>query len=106
MAVTPVRVFFSYSHKDEAYREKLETHLVILQRKGLIGTWSDRQIIPGQNWESIIEGQLDCADIVLFLVSADFIASDYCYGKEVMHAMERQERNEAKVIPVIVRSVD
>lgn len=106
MAVTPARIFFSYSHKDEAYRDKLETHLVILQRKGLIDTWSDRQITPGENWESIIEDELDRADIVLFLVSADFIASDYCYGKEMTRAMERHERKEAKLIPVIVRSVD
>jgi replicative DNA helicase len=106
MALTPVRLFFSYSHKDEAFKGDLEAHLKILQRRGLIDTWSDRQIIPGQDWESAIQKELDHADIILFLVSAQFIASDYCYGKELSRAMERHERNEAKVIPVIVRPVD
>src|SRR5713226_3133531 len=106
MSLTPVRMFFSYSHKDEGSKEQLEIHLAILQRKGLINTWSDRKILAGQNWESIIETQLDHADIVLFLISADFVASDYCYGKEMLRALERHERNEAKVIPIILRPVD
>jgi replicative DNA helicase len=106
MALTPVTVFFSYSHKDESFREQLETHLAILQRKDLIKTWCDRRIVPGQNWEAVLENQLDHADITLFLVSADFIASDYCYGIEVLRAMERHERNETKVIPIILRPVD
>jgi replicative DNA helicase len=106
MSLTPVGVFFSYSHKDEHFKEQLDTHLSILQRKGLINTWNDRKISPGQDWESIIEAQLDRADIVLFLISPDFVASDYCYGKEMLRALERHERNEAKVIPIIVRPVD
>ena len=106
MSLTPVDIFFSYSHKDEHFKEHLETHLAILQRKGLINTWNDRKILAGQNWESMIETQLDRADIILFLISPDFIASDYCYGKEMLHALERHERGEATVIPIIVRPVD
>ena len=106
MSLTPVGIFVSYSHKDELFKEQLETHLSILQRKGLINTWNDRKISPGQDWEAIIETELERADIVLFLVSPDFVASDYCYGKEMQRALERHERNEAKVIPVIVRPVD
>jgi replicative DNA helicase len=106
MATTPITIFYSYSHRDEAFKEQLEIHLALLRRKSLIKTWHDRRIIPGQEWETAIESHLDEADIVLLLVSADFIASDYCYGKELARAMEKHERNEAKVIPVIVRPVD
>ena len=106
MAITPITIFYSYSHRDEAFKEQLENHLALLRRKSLIKTWHDRRIIPGQEWETAIENHLDEADIVLLLVSADFIASDYCYGREVLRAMERHERNEAKVIPVVVRAVD
>jgi hypothetical protein len=105
MSTTPVTIFYSYSHKDEELKDQLETHLALLSRKGLI-TWHDRRIIPGQKWDTAIDSHLDESDIVILLVSADFIASDYCYGKEVVRAMERHERNEAKVIPVIVRAVD
>ena len=106
MALRPVQVFFSYSHRDEAYKEQLEVHLTILQRRGLLKSWSDRQIVAGQNWQSIIAEQLQAADIVLLLVSADFIASDYCYGNELRCALERHERNETTVIPIILRPVD
>jgi replicative DNA helicase len=106
MSLTPASIFFSYSHKDECFKEQLETHLSILQRRGLISTWNDRKILAGQDWESIIASQLDCADIVVFLISSDFIASDYCYGKEMLRALEKHERGEAKVIPIIVRPVD
>ena len=88
MATTPVTVFYSYSHKDEAFKEQLDTHLALLRRKKLIKTWHDRRIIPGQDWESSIDRQLDESDIILLLVSPDFIASDYCYGRELVR-MER-----------------
>ena len=106
MSTTPVTIFYSYSHKDEELKDQLDTHLALLSKKGLIKTWHDRRIIPGQKWDTAIDSHLDESDIVILLVSADFIASDYCYGKEVVRAMERHERNEAKVIPVIVRAVD
>ena len=106
MATNPVTIFYSYSHKDEALKEQLDTHLALLRRRGLVSTWHDRRILPGPDWETVIDKSLDEADIVLFLVSADFMASDYCFGKEVVRGMERHELNEAKVIPVIVRAVD
>jgi replicative DNA helicase len=106
MATTPVTVFYSYSHKDEAFKEQLDTHLALLRRKRLIKTWHDRRIIPGQDWESSIDRQLDESDIILLLVSPDFIASDYCYGRELVRAMDKHERNEAMVIPIIVRPVE
>ena len=99
-------VFFSYSHADEELRNELEKHLAGLLRQGVITTWHDRRIGPGEELHGHIDQQLDAADIVLLLVSADFLASDYCYGVEMMRAMERHERAEARVIPVILRPCD
>ncbi|WP_427161778.1 toll/interleukin-1 receptor domain-containing protein [Aliinostoc sp. HNIBRCY26] len=102
----PVKVFFSYSHKDEALRDELATHLSTMKRQGVIEAWYDRAIIAGSNWADAIDDNLNIADIVLLLVSANFLASDYCYDKEMMRAMERHEHKEARVIPIILKPVD
>jgi internalin A len=102
----PMRLFYSYSHKDESLRNELETHLKILQRQGLIDTWHDRKIEPGNEWAQEIDNNLELADIILLLISADFIASDYCYEKEMKRAIEREQEGKARVIPVIVRAVN
>jgi internalin A len=94
---------YSYSHKDETLRNELETHLKLLQRQGLIETWNDRQIEAGDEWRQKIDENLERADIILLLISADFIASDYCYDKEMGRALERHDQKEARVIPVILR---
>ena len=101
-----MKLFYSYSHKDEALRNELETHLKLLQRQGLIEPWHDRNIEAGNDWKTRIDENLERADIVLLLVSADFIASDYCYEKEMKRALERHDAGEARVIPVIVRDVN
>ena len=102
----PARLFFSYSHKDEDLRDQLETHLSTLKRQGLLETWHDRRITAGDEIDSAIMGELERADIILFLVSPDFIASDYCYDMEVRRALERHEQREARTIPVILRPCD
>jgi formylglycine-generating enzyme required for sulfatase activity len=104
--VKPISLFSSYSHKDEDLRQKLETHLAALQRGGLIAEWHDRKLKPGDAWKSEIDRNLSSADIVLLLVSSDFIASDYCWGEEMTKALARHERGEARVIPVILRHCD
>ncbi|HSK71710.1 MAG TPA: TIR domain-containing protein, partial [Pyrinomonadaceae bacterium] len=98
-----VRLFYSYSHKDETLRNELETHLKILERQGLISSWNDRQIGAGDEWKKEIDKNLESADIILLLVSADFIASDYCYEIEMKRAVERHKKDDAVVIPVILR---
>ena len=100
------RVFISYAHKDEAFRKRLDTHLSLIQRQGLIQTWHDRQIQAGTNWAEAIDTQLEEASIILLLISADFVASDYCYGIEMKRALERHEAKQALVIPIVVRPVD
>jgi internalin A len=101
-----LRLFYSYSHKDESLRNELETHLKLLHRQGLIESWHDRQIEAGDEWKQKIDEHLERAAIVLLLVSADFIASDYCYEKEMQQALGRHDRGEARVIPVIVGDVN
>ena len=99
-------VFISYSHADEELRQKLEKHLAALRRQGVISTWHDRRIGPGEEIHNQISAQLDSADIIIILVSADFLASDYCYKIEMTRAMARHDEGTARVIPVILRPCD
>ena len=98
----PISLFYSYSHRNERYREKLETQLKILQRQGVIDGWHDRKIGAGKDWTSEIDHHLESAGIILLLVSDNFLASDYCYGKEMTRALERHESGSARVIPIIL----
>jgi tetratricopeptide (TPR) repeat protein len=101
-----VEVFCSYAHEDEEWLRLMETHLSLLKRQGLIAFWHDRLISPGVDWTESIDTHLERASVILFFISADFLASDYCYGIEMKRALERQEAGEARVIPILVRSVD
>jgi hypothetical protein len=99
-----ISIFISYSHRDDEWRQELDTHLSGLRRQGVISVWHDRRIVPGEEWERAIAENLETADVILLLVSSDFIASDYCYKIEMERAVERHEAGEAVVIPVILRS--
>lgn len=101
-----LRLFFSYSHADEALRDQLQKQLEMLKRQGIIETWHDRRITAGEVIDHAISEQLETADIILLLVSADFIASSYCYDIEMQRALARHEAGEATVIPVILRACD
>ena len=100
------KVFISYSSKDEMLRKELETHLALLKRDGIIETWTFRNIEAGDDWRSQIDTQLETADIILLLISADFIASDYCWNVEMRRAVERHRDGSARVVPIIVRKCD
>jgi hypothetical protein len=102
----PVEVFYSYSHKDEEFLEKLIAHLSLLRRNGVITGWHDRQISAGAEWKDRIDEHLESAGVILLLVSADFLASDYCYDLEMKRAMERHAEGTARVIPIILRTCD
>ncbi len=99
----PVNLFFSYSHEDEDLKDELLKHLSILKRQGVIKDWHDRKIEAGHEWKAAIDDNLRNADIILLLISADFLKSDYCYETEMTFALERQD---AIVIPIILRAVD
>lgn len=96
-------LFFSYSHADEALRDQLEKQLAILKRQGVITTWHDRRIGAGAEFDREINAHVESDDIILLLVSSDFLASDYCYDREMVRAVERHDAGEAIVIPVILR---
>ena len=101
-----IKVFYSYTHVDEKFRETLETHLTILKRKGFIEEWHDRKIIPGRDWEGEIDSKLNGADLILLLISPDFIASDYCYSVEMNRAIEQHESQDSVVVPIIIRPTE
>ena len=101
-----MEVFYSYAHKDEGLRDELDTHLALLKRQKLINGWYDREISEGKELEGEIAEHLNSAPIILLLVSTAFMASDYCYDKEMQRAMERHEAKEARVIPIILRPCD
>ncbi len=100
------KLFFSYSHKDEDLRDELETHLAMLKRQGLVDAVHDRRITAGADLDAAIDGYLEEADVILCLVSPDFLASDYCYSREMGRALERHRAGDARVIPVILRHCD
>lgn len=99
-------VFFSYSHKDEVFRDHLEVHLSALKRQKIIESWHDRKIIAGSAVDETIDQHLDQANVILLLISPDFIASDYCYEREVQRALQRHSQGACRVIPVILRPCD
>ena len=102
----PVDLFYSYAHEDEKLRDELDGHLALLRRKGVIRPWHDRGIVPGQKWDETIDARLSTADLILLLVSMDFLNSDYIWGKELATAIARAERGDASVVPVLLRAVD
>lgn len=106
MVVEALKLFFSYSHKDEALRNELGNHLKILEHQKLIASWHDRKISAGDEWNHQITVNQDTADIILLLISSDFIASKYCWDIEIKRAMELHESGKACVVPVILRRAD
>jgi hypothetical protein len=101
-----IKLFYCYARKDRGLRDELEKHLEPLKRLGQITTWYDREIEPGREWKREIDYHLNTADLVLLLISPNFLRSDYCYGVEMQRALEKHEAGKARVIPVILRPVD
>lgn len=106
MSNRAVKIFCSYSHKDEEYKDELETHLANLKRLGLIDLWTDRRILPGDNWDFEINDKLQNADIILLLISSDFIASNYCYDVEIKQAIKQHKEQKSITIPIALRECD
>lgn len=100
------RIFISYSHKDENLRAELEKHLIILKRQGVVDVWTDHCIRAGESLDEAISEGLEASDIILLLVSVDFLHSDYCYGVEMDRALQKNDVGEAAVVPIILRPCD
>ncbi|MBX2926728.1 MAG: leucine-rich repeat domain-containing protein [Saprospiraceae bacterium] len=99
-------LFISYSHTDTSFRQALEIHLGALRRLGKIISWSDGQLLPGQDWNEAILRNLRSADIVILLVSPEFLDSDYIWRVEIAEAMQRQAEGKCRVIPILLRPCD
>jgi len=102
----PLQAFISYSHKDERFRRALVSHLAQQQRENVISTWFDHKITAGEELDPAIEKALRDSQLIIFLVSADFLSSRYCMDVEVKRSMRRHKAGTARVVPVIVRDCD
>jgi hypothetical protein len=97
------QIFYSYAHEDDELRKKLITFLGPLRQQKRITEWHDRQIEPGALWDKEIRSELSQANLILFLLSSEFLDSDYCFGVEVETALDRMKRGEARVVPVLMK---
>jgi Effector-associated domain 11/TIR domain len=97
-------VFISYSKKDIELKEELITHLASLRRRNIVSNWDDRHLIGGESWDEAIKVKMREADIILFLVSANFIATDYIWNHEIPIAEEQRQKGKARVIPIILKA--
>ena len=100
------RVFISYAHDDEEDFAELLKHLAMLRRQGVLSVWHDRYITAGEAFDGVIAEELEAADIILLMVSVNFLASSYCYDIEMKRAMERHDAGDARVIPIVIKPCD
>jgi TIR domain len=100
-----IKIFYCYAREDQIFRDRLERHLSNLKRLYRLNNWHERKINPGEIREKVIDAELNRADLIFLLISPDFMASDYCYQKEMQQAIERHKKNEAVVVPILVRRV-
>jgi hypothetical protein len=99
------KLFYCYAHEDKVLRDELAKHLAALKRLGLIDEWYDRDISAGKEWQKEIDKHLNTANVILLLISPDFVHSDYCYSIEMHQALLRHHAGTACVIPIILRPV-
>jgi hypothetical protein len=102
---TPIKptVFISYSHKDEEWKNRLRPHLKMLEQAGRIVIWDDRDINGGAQWYNEIMQAMDRAAVAVCLISADYLASDFCTKEEIPYLLERRERDGMVLLPILVR---
>jgi tetratricopeptide (TPR) repeat protein len=96
-------VFISYSHKDETWKDRLQTQLAVLEMEGLLSVWEDRQIDLGDDWYPEIEAALNTSDVAILLISADFLTSKFIRGEEIPRLLKRREQEGIRVIPLIIK---
>lgn len=102
----PVRLFISYSHKDETFKEELQAHLSPLRLSGKIKDWSVFELKAGAKWDSEIKWELATTDIVLYLISASFLQSEYIRKVEVPYVIERHKKDDVVMVPILIRPCD
>ena len=104
--IGPIRAFLSYAHEDHGWRDRVLMHLGWLRNSGRLEHFDDRQLKPGESWDSRIQGELDEADIVIVLISPYFVGSAYCGLKELLVALDRAEQDAARIVPIVCDHVD
>ena len=102
----PLKLFISYAREDEDYKIALEKRLKPYVRNNIIESWSDRAITPGSVWEDEIKQKMNASDVILFLISPDFLASDYIHDVEIVKALARYDAGQLRIIPIVVRPSD
>jgi tetratricopeptide (TPR) repeat protein len=101
--MTQPTVFISYSHKDEEWKDRLVTHLRVLEKQGQLDLWDDRRIGAGEDWHAEIQAAMARASVAVLLVSADFLTSDFILGKEVPRLLRRRDEEGLRVFPIIAK---
>lgn len=97
-------VFISYSHKDEAWKDKLLPQLKALEQAGMgMVVWQDRRIDAGEKWHPAIQDAMADAVAAVLLISADYLASSFCVKEEVPYLLDQQERQGMLLVPVLIR---
>ena len=106
MKKNKLNVFISYAHEDEAMKNDLDKHLIMLKRSDKIEVWTDKAVLAGDEWDVNIQEAMQKADIILLLVSVDFNNSKYIWEKELKFALENHEKGLVRVIPILLRSCE
>ncbi|MDE0694057.1 MAG: toll/interleukin-1 receptor domain-containing protein [Gammaproteobacteria bacterium] len=96
-----MKLFYSYCHADDSVRQDVERHLAPLRQSGSISEWYDGKIVPGQDLTPEIEANLADSDIIAFLLSASFLASNACQA-ELTRSLELRQAQGVTVLPIIV----
>lgn len=101
----PVKIFISYARKDAAFKDELLMHLKPLVRQNIISSWHDSEVELGDKWEPDILNHLRTADVILFLISPAFMASDYIHTHEIQEAEKRYQQGRTKIVPIWIKEV-
>ncbi len=96
-------IFVSYSHRDAALKKEFDTNLNVMQLQGIIDHWTDAEIQPGDRWNEEIAEAMEKSQIILFLVSNNFLASNYIRNVESPKAMRMMDEGRAVVVPILLR---
>lgn len=99
----PLKIFISYAHKDEPFKDELATMLAGLQRRGVVDAWQDRRIEIGDEWYRAIQDTMNGCDLALLLVSPDFLASRFIHDEELARLFQRRKAQGLRVAPIVVR---
>lgn len=103
---TPAKIFISYTQDDVEYKRQLQAHLSGLKRNNMIADWADDEMLIGKVWDQEKKQRLQEADIILFLVSASFLASNFESDKEMQTAMSRYHAGQVIIVPILIRPCD